>query len=194
VRGFAVALLLLCGCATVEVTERDETIDLSGYNFNIGPDGAAGISEALPMDIDVIRAAVGNFEVGGETSPEGAWREFTLWAGDVDPEFRIFSAADGRYVHMILTTSGNFVGPLGERSGTPFHDIPERERMFCVSQEVDNWRGFSCSAQPDGRLWRIFRLAHGEIGPTEPFTAIRPYDLENARLAGMRWFAPPQPD
>lgn len=188
-RAFA-ALLALGACATGEPTEHDETIDLSGYNLSIGPEGAAGISEALPMDMDVIGAAVTPYSLGGDTFDDGS-REITLWTGDVDPEFVIRSTADGRFIREIVSSSGNAVGPHGERNGTHFFEIPAAERAYCVSQPVEGWHGFACSTSVDGRFWRVFRLASGEIGPHEPFEAIRQFDLENASITEMRWIAPP---
>jgi len=190
VRRVALALLALGACATSEVTEHDETIDLSGFNLTIGPDGAAGISEALPMDMEIIRAAVEPFMLGGDTHPDGS-REITLWTGDVFPEFVIYSTPDGRYIREIVASEGNVTGPYGERDGTNFFEIPAAERAYCVAQPVDNWHGFRCSTGPDGRFWRVLRFADGEIGPTEPFEAIRQFDLENASITEMRWIAPP---
>lgn len=184
-----VLALALAGCATADVTEHDESVDLSRYNFSIGPDGAVGISGALPMDMDAIRAAVGAYELGGDTRADGS-REITLWTGDVDPEFVIHSTPDGRFIREIVTTSGNAIGPHGERLGAYYNDTPAAERAHCVSQAVENWHGFACSTGRDGRFWRVFRLADGEIGPTEPFSGIRAFDLENATLAEMRWIAP----
>lgn len=182
--------LLLSACATAEVTEHDETIDLSGFNLTIGPDGAAGITEALPMDIGVIGAAVEPFSLGGDTHPDGS-REITLWTGDVDPEFVIYSTPDGRFIREIVASAGNVTGPHGETDGTHFFDIPEAERAYCVSQPIDNWHGFRCSTGPDGRFWRVFRMADGEIGPHEPFEAITQFDLESSSITEMRWLAPP---
>jgi hypothetical protein len=186
------ALLALAACASApgDETEHDETIDLSGYNLTIGPDGAAGISEALPMDNEVIAATVAPFMLGGDTHHDGS-REVTLWTGDVVPEFVIYSTADGRFIREIVAREGNVKGPYGEGEGTNFYDIPIPERAYCVSQPVDEWHGFSCSTGPDGRFWRVFRLAWGQIGPHEPFSAIRQVDLESASITEMRWIAPP---
>jgi hypothetical protein len=187
-----VALLMLSACATAELTEHDEAIDLSGFNLTIGPNGAAGVTEALPMDMELIGAVVAPFSLGGDTHPDGS-REITLWTGDVVPEFVIHSTPDGRFIREIVASEGVVTGPYGETKGTNLFEIPAEERAHCVSQPVDNWYGFRCSTGPDGRFWRVFVLPDGQIGPHEPFEAIRQSDLELSSITQMRWIAPPPP-
>lgn len=158
---------------------------------NIGPGGAAGISTALPMDLDTVRAAAPNFvAVEVDDQVEGnAFRAITLSARDQEV-FRILPDPDRTHVHAIVTRSAQARGPAGEVVGvTTFGAAPPDDVSFCLTEFVDGEPGFSCSTAADGRFWRVYRLPEGAAA-AETFEEIEPDLLHEAMLAEMRWIAP----
>ncbi|MGD9815856.1 MAG: hypothetical protein AB7Q23_05715 [Hyphomonadaceae bacterium] len=161
-------------------------------NTRIGPDGAAGISNALPMDIAAIRQAAANFVVEEKAAQiEGQpYTAIALSAGD-EEVFRLLPTADGRHIHAIVTTSSQARGPLQDIVGvTLFGTAPAEETEVCLAESVGGAPGFACSTAEDGRFWRVYKLPEGYDGPSDPFDAIDPDVLHDAELVEMRWIAP----
>lgn len=190
----AVALMLaLAACGQGE-TGPDEypVIEAQDRNTSIGPNGAAGISEPLPLSIDAVNAAAPNFIVEETTGQiEGnTYRMITLSAAD-EVVFNIRPTSDGANIHAIDTRSTQARGPNGEIIGEAiFGDAPATESMFCLSEYIDGAPGFACSTAEDGRFWRVYVLPEGYDGPTEPFATINPDAALASTLAEMRWIAP----
>jgi len=194
-RALLVAALALAACGQPQQQDRQDAMPVvlaPDVNTRIGPDGAAGISNALPMTVDAVRAAAANYVVE-EKADQIEGQPFTAIALSADDEevFRLLPTADGARVHAIVTTSPQARGPLQEIVGvTLFGTAPAEAVEFCLAQLVAGAPGFACSTAEDGRFWRVYRLPEGYDGPSDPFEAIDPDVLHDAELAEMRWFAP----
>lgn len=188
----AVLALTLAACGRDQQADEFPVVDAPNYNAHIGADGAAGISSALPMTEDAVRAAAPNYIVASvQDQVEGdAFTAITLSAGD-EEVFRVLPTADRTHVHSVVTTSTQARGPLDEIVGmTLFGVAPQEEVPFCQSEQVQGMAGFACSSAADGRFWRVYKLPEGYDGPSDPFDAIDPDVLHDATLTEMRWIAP----
>ncbi|MBL8531533.1 MAG: hypothetical protein JNK94_07355 [Hyphomonadaceae bacterium] len=186
------AALVLAACENREAKQQEfPVVEAPNYDANIGPNGAAGITQALPMTLDAVRAAAPNYVVAQvQQQVEGEpFTAITLSAGD-EVVFQINPTADGAHIHSITTDSTQARGPLGEIVGRSVFDAPEEETEFCASEQVQGAAGFACSTAADGRFWRVYRLPADYDGPSDPFDAIDPDVLHAATLAEMRWVAP----
>lgn len=186
------AALAACGPQQEKTGEDFPAAEAPNYETQIGPDGAAGISAALPMTEDAVRAAAPNYIVASATDQvEGdPFTAITLSAGD-EEVFRIYPTADRGYVHSVSTRSSQARGPMQEIVGvTLFGVAPQEEVPFCLSELVEGSAGFACSTAPDGNFWRVYRLPEGYEGPSDPFEMIDPDVLHDATLTEMRWVAP----
>lgn len=194
----AMSALALTACGQPQEpakSKQDEAYPVSmapDVNTRIGPDGAAGIANALPMNLVSVRQAAAHFIVEEKADQiEGQpFTAITLSAGD-EEVFRIFPTSDGRHIHSIVTTSPQARGPLQDIVGvTLFGTAPAEESEFCASESVNGAAGFACSTAEDGRFWRVYKLPEGYDGPSDPFDAIDPDVLHDAELVEMRWIAP----
>lgn len=161
-------------------------------DMSIGPVGAAGISAALPMTLDAVRAAAPHYIIAeAQDQIEGeAFTAITLSAGD-EEVFRINPTADRSRIHSIVTRSTQARGPAQEIVGeTLFGVAPPEEVEFCQSEAVDGSAGFACSTEEAGVFWRVYKLPAGYDGPSDPFDSIDPDLLHDALLVEMRWVAP----
>lgn len=192
-RRAALALLLaLAACGDRGANEETHPAIAANEDSTIGPGGAAGISTALAMDVETIRAAAPNFSVAAvEDQIEGdPFTAITLSSGG-EEVFRIYPTADRGHVHAITTRSAQARGPAGDIAGRSlFADAPAEEASFCASEYVDGAAGFGCSTAADGRFWRIYKLPDAYDGPSDPFDAIDPDVLHDSLLVEMRWVAP----
>ena len=174
----AALALAACGHPTSHNTnETYPVVDAPTYDSSIGPNGAAGISSAVAMNLDAVRTAAPNYIVAEvDDQVEGqVFKAITLSAGD-EEVFRILPAADNQHAHAIVTQS-------------KFAVAPPEEVTFCATEVVDGAPGFACSTAQDGTFWRVYRLPEG-AGAAETFEDIEPDLLHDATLVEMRWIAP----
>lgn len=190
----AVALVLAaCGQEPQqrETNEAYPVVNAPNYDANIGPSSAAGISAALPMTLDAVRAAAPNYavaEVDGQIDGQ-AFKAITLSAGD-EEVFRVLPTADRAHIHAIVTRSTQARSPAGEIvTQSKFAVAPPEQVTFCLAEFVDGAPGFACSTAADGAFWRVYRLPEGAAA-AESFEDIEPDLLHDATLVEMRWFAP----
>jgi hypothetical protein len=186
--------LLIALGACGQPQEKQEAVPLvqpPNTSNRIGPDGAAGISNALPMNLAAVRAAAPAFaaaEVADQVEGQPV-TALALSAGD-EEVLRLYPTADGACVHAISTKSGQARGPTSDNVGvTRFAVAPVEEVSFCITEFVEGQPGFACSTAADGRFWRIYRLPEG-AAPAATFADIEPDLLHEATLAEMRWIAP----
>lgn len=163
----------------------------AGPDRSIGPQGAGGVSTALPMNLAAISAAAPLFtatEVDDQVEGN-AFTAITLSSGS-EEVFRVSPTADRAHVHSIVTRSAQARGPAGEVIGqTRFGAAPPEQVTFCLAEFVGADPGFSCSNAADGRFWRVYRLPEGaNAAPT--FEEIEPDLLHDSLLVEMRWIAP----
>lgn len=188
-------LAALAACGPRESAEKADTppvIDAPNYDATIGPGGAAGISTAVAMNIDAVRAAAPNFIVAEvDAQIEGQpYKAITLSAGD-EEVFRLLPNANGANVHAIVTTSSQARGPTQDIVGqTLFGVAPPEQVPFCLAEFVEGAPGFACSTDAAGTFWRVYKLPEGYDGPAASFDEIEPDVLHDATLAEMRWIAP----
>ena len=195
-RGMIIAAVLALGACGQQATQRETeeaqaVAASSALDLSIGPGGAAGISSALPMSVEAVRAAAANYSVTEiEGQAEGdTYRAITLSAGGAEV-FRLMPTTDATRVHGIVTTSPRARGPAGEVIGeTLFGVAPPEQVAFCIAQIVDAAPGFACSASEGGSFWRVYRLPEG-AAPSVAFADIEPDLLHDSMLAEMRWIAP----
>jgi hypothetical protein len=162
-----------------------------GPNKLIGPNGAGGVTTALPMNVAAIRAAAQYYavaEVADQVEGE-AFTAITLSAGS-EEVFRINPTADRSKVHSIVTRSTQARGPAGEVIGQArFATAPVDQVAFCLAEYVDGAPGFACSTAADGQFWRVYRLPEGAEAAGS-FEEIEPDLLHDSTLVEMRWIAP----
>lgn len=189
----AVLALAACGRDTAEETMKQfPPTEAPNYNASIGPDGAAGISTALPLTVAALTAAAPGYVVAeAQDAIEGQpFRKITLSAGD-EVVFDVLPSPDGQRIHSLVTRSTQARGPIGEIVGqATFETAPAAQSLFCGSEMVDGQVGFACSDAEDGVFWRVYRLPAGYQGTTEPFEAINPDSALDATLVEMRWISP----
>jgi hypothetical protein len=186
-------VLAACGQeAQQRETSEADALVATGFDTTIGPNGAAGISTALAMNVDAVRNAAPNYLVAEvDDAIEGdAFKAITLSAHN-DEVFRILPAADRQHAHSIITRSPQARSSAGEIVGqSKFAVAPPEQVTFCGAELVDNLPGFACSTAEDGRFWRVYRLPEG-AGEADSFGEIEPDLLHDATLVEMRWIAPP---
>lgn len=167
------------GACTQQAPQSEDfpVVEAPNYDASIGPDGAAGIRTALPINVDAIASAAPNYVVTSvEDQVEGqVFTAITLSAGD-EEVFRINPTGDGRNIHSIVTRSTQAHGPRDEIIGrVTYADALPEDVAFC-SEDHSGSGEFACSTAEDGRFWRVYE--GGDIR--------RP----DARLVEMRWVAP----
>lgn len=185
-------VLALAACGQGAPDEAQPVAAAPSLNASIGPDGAAGIATALPMNVADVRLAAPTYVVAAvEDQVEGdPFTAITLSAGD-EEVFRIYPTADNQHIHAIVTTSPRARGPSEDIIGVAtFALAPAEEVPFCAAEAVNGAPGFACSTAADGRFWRVYQLPEGYDGPADPFEAIDPDVLHDANLVEMRWIAP----
>ncbi len=189
----AVLALTACGRDTAEETMKQfPPTEAPNYNADIGPNGAAGITTALPLTVEALTAAAPGYAVTeAQDQIEGQpFRKITLSAGD-EVVFNVLPTPDGARIHSIVTRSTQARGPVGEIVGqAKFETAPAAQSLFCAPELVDGAFGFACSDAEDGVFWRVYRLPSAYQGPHEPFEAIDPDTALDATLVEMRWIAP----
>lgn len=196
-RRFALALALalaLAACGQQQQPKQEESpiVEAPSYESAIGPQGAAGISTALPMTLEAVRAAAAHYAVAeAPDQVEGeAFTAITLSAGD-EVVFRILPTADRAHIHAIVTRSSQARGPRQDIVGrTLFGVAPPDEVPFCLVETVAGAPGFACSTDAAGTFWRVYRLPDAFDEPVDSFADIDPDVLHDAVLAEMRWIAP----
>lgn len=185
-------VLAACGQeAQRETNEAYPVVNAPNYDASIGPSSAAGISAALPMTLDAVRAAAPNYVVAEvDDQIEGnPFKAITLSAGD-EEVFRVLPTADRARIHAIVTRSTQARSPAGEIvTQSKFAVAPPEQVTFCLAEFVDGAPGFACSTAEDGTFWRVYRLPEG-ASPAATFDEIEPDLLHDATLAEMRWIAP----
>lgn len=189
------ASVLLAACGQPQQSEEPAeptAIAAPIANLNIGPNGAGGVSAAVPMSVEALRAAAPNFTIASiEDHIEGDPFTAITLSTDAGEIFRVNPTADRAYVHSIVTTSPLARGPTQDVIGqTRFAVAPPEQVEFCASELVEGAAGFACSSAEDGNFWRVYKLPDGYDGPSDPFDAIDPDVLHDATLAEMRWIAP----
>ncbi len=189
----AAFVLAACGqeAQQRETSEAYPVVNASNYDASIGPSGAAGISAALPMNVETLRGAAANYivaEVDDQVEGE-AFKAITLSAGD-EEVFRVLPTADRAHIHSIVTRSTQARSAAGEIVGqSKFAVAPPEEVAFCATEQFDGGGGFACSTAQDGRFWRVYRLPDG-AGDAASLNEIEPDLLHDATLVEMRWIAP----
>ncbi|WP_135212448.1 hypothetical protein [Vitreimonas flagellata] len=186
--------LAACGQQQQAPTSGEETpaAQAPTLNTNIGPDGAAGISTALSMDVASVRAAAPLYDVAlVEDQVEGEpFMAITLSSAG-EEIFRALPTADGRHIHSIVTRATQAHSPTQEVVGAArFAVAPPEQVEFCGAELVDGSPGFACSTAEDGNFWRVYKAPEGYDGPSDPFDAIDPDVLHDSVLVEMRWIAP----
>lgn len=194
--GFVALGLALAACGQQQQApapgEENPAASAPTLNVNIGPDGAGGITSALSMDLESVRAAAPLYDVAlVEDQVEGQpFVAITLSSGGQEV-FRALPTSDGRHIHAIVTRSTQAKSPTQESVGAArFAVAPPEQVEFCLSEFVDGAAGFACSTAADGTFWRVYELPDGYDGPSDPFDAIDPDVLHDATLSEMRWIAP----
>jgi hypothetical protein len=190
-----VAALALAGCGQEaqqrETGEATPVAVASNAASTIGPDGAGGISTAVAMNVEAVRAAAPHFvvaEVDDQVDGQ-AFKAITLSTGS-EEVFRIIPAADNAHAHAIVTRSSQVRSTAGEVAGeAKFAIAPPEQVTFCANEFVDGMPGFACSTAIDGTFWRVYKLPPG-AEPAETFEEIEPDLLHDATLVEMRWIAP----
>jgi len=188
----ALALALVACGPRAEKAEEFPVVEAPNYEAGISAEGAAGISAALAMNVEAIRAAAPNYVVAAvEDQIEGQpFTAITLSAGD-EEVFRVLPTADGAHIHAIVTRSSQARGPTQDIVGqTLFGVAPPEQVPFCLAESVDGAPGFACSTDAAGRFWRVYKLPDAYDGPSSEFGEIEPDVLHDATLAEMRWIAP----
>jgi hypothetical protein len=190
----AALALTACGqqAQETETSEAYPVVDAPNYDASIGPAGAAGITTAVAMNVEAVRAAAPNYIVAEvDDQIEGnLFKAITLSAGD-EEVFRILPNADRQHAHAIVTRSTQARSAAGEVVGAAkFAVAPPEQVTFCLSELVDGAPGFACSTAADGTFWRVYRLPEGASVEAGSFEDIEPDLLHDATLAEMRWIAP----
>ena len=194
----AVALLAcaLAACGEPAQTSASATATSSsaplGPNTSIGPDGAAGLTTALPMDVAAVSRAAPHFAVAEvQDQIEGdPFTAITLSTG-ADEIFRLNPTADRTHVHSIVTRSSQVRGPAEDVIGqVRFAVAPPDQVAFCRAEAIDGAAGFACSSAANGQFWRVYKLPEEYTEPSTSFEEIDPDVLHDALLAEMRWIAP----
>ncbi len=185
--------LAACGQqAPQQEQEEFPVVEAPTYDSSIGPGGAAGITNPLPMNVDAVRGVAAHYivaEVDDQVEGE-AFQAITLSAGD-EEVFRIFPTSGRDRIHSIVTRSPQARGPTGDIVGVAtFALAPADQVRFCNAEIVDGSAGFACSTAEDGNFWRVYQVPEGYDGPSEPFDAIDPDVLHDSTLVEMRWVAP----
>ncbi len=188
------AALVLAACGQPTSRENNEAYPVTEaptHDATIGPDGAAGITAPVEMNVASVRAAAPNYivaEVDDQVDGQ-PFKAITLSTGN-EEVFRVYPTADGRYVHAVITRSTQARSPVDEVVGrSKFAVAPPEQTTFCNAEFVDGAPGFACSTAQDGRFWRVYRLPEG-AGAAETFDDIEPDLLHDATLVEMRWVAP----
>lgn len=188
-----VSALAACGQQAPR-QEREEVpvVEAPTYDSSIGPGGAAGITNPLPMNVEAVRGAAAHYvvaEVDDQIEGE-AFKAITLSAGG-EEVFRIFPTSDRNHIHSIVTRSPQARGPTGDIVGVAtFALAPADQVRFCSAEHIEGSAGFACSTAEDGAFWRVYRVPEGYDGPSDPFDAIDPDVLHDSTLMEMRWVAP----
>jgi hypothetical protein len=192
----AAALMGLSACGKPEEKQaqgNSPVVEAPVANTMIGPQGAAGISSAIPMTEEAVRAAAPNFSVASvEDQVDGdPFISITLSLGD-DEVFRVYPSADRTEVHSVSTRSSRAHSPDGESVGVSlFRDAAPDGVIFCITDfAIIHENGFSCSTDASGAFWRTYRLPDGYDGPSAPFDAIDPDVSAEAMLVEMKWMEP----
>jgi hypothetical protein len=195
-RWLIAAALVLAACGQEaqqrETSDAYPVVAAPNYDATIGPDGAAGITSAVAMNVDAVRTAAPNYIVAEvDDQVEGnPFKAITLSAGD-EEVFRILPTADRQHAHAIVTRSTQARSDAGEIvSQSKFAVAPPEQVTFCLSELVDGAPGFACSTAADGRFWRVYRLPDGASVEAGSFEDIEPDLLHDATLVEMRWVAP----
>jgi len=188
-------VLALAACGRQAPQQKQEefpVVEAPTYDSSIGPGGAAGITNTLPMTLDAVRAAARNYvvaEVDAQVQGE-AFKAITLSAGD-EEVFRILPTSDGARIHSIVTRSSQARGPTSDIVGVAtFALAPADQVRFCSAELFEGAAGFACSTAEDGNFWRVYQVPEGYDGPSDPFDAIDPDVLHDSTLVEMRWVAP----
>jgi hypothetical protein len=193
-RFIVIAALAIAGCGQQAQEPQGDAAEVAstiGLDASIGPSGAAGISAALPMNVDAVAAAASAYAVDEvDDQIEGnPFKAITLSAAGSEV-FRVLPTADNAHIHAIVTRSPQARGPAGEIIGTTLFGVaPPAQVSFCLSELVDGAQGFACSDSQAGTFWRVYKLPEGasDVGS---FEEIEPDLLHDATLAEMRWIAP----
>jgi len=188
-----IALAALSACGRRDAPQEEyPVVEAAVADTSIGAGAAAGISDALPMTLDAVRAAAPAFIVA-ETPDQiegDPFTAITLSLGD-EEVFRVLPTADRTHIHAIVTHSAQARGPTQDIVGQSlFAAAPAEEVAFCNSEFVEGAAGFACSTAEDGRFWRVYQVPEGYDGPSDPFDAIDPDVLHDSLLVEMRWIAP----
>lgn len=189
------AALALAACgqeAQQRETENASPVAVASSSAStIGPNGAGGISTAVAMNVEAVRAAAPTFlvaEVDDELEGQ-PFKAITLSSGS-EEVFRVFPTADSAHIHSIVTRSTQVRSDAGEVVGVAkFAVAPPEQVRFCATEQVDGGSGFACSTAEDGRFWRVYQLPEG-AEPAASFDEIEPDLLHDATLVEMRWVAP----
>jgi hypothetical protein len=185
--------LAACGQQQQAPAQDDAPVEAAASaNNTIGPDGAAGISAALALDVAIVRAAAPSWvvtEIEGQIEGQ-PYKAITLSAGG-EEVFRLLPTAEGGHIHAVVTASPQARGPMGEVVGQSLFGVAPPEQVpFCLVETIKGAQGFACSTNAAGTFWRVYTLPEAYDGPAGSFDEIEPDVLHDATLAEMRWIAP----
>ncbi|MGE3251773.1 MAG: hypothetical protein AB7J28_06055 [Hyphomonadaceae bacterium] len=191
------AFLSACGqsaekAATAAGNEEFPVVEAPVANTSIGPDGAAGISTAIPLTVEAAQAAAPHFIVAAsEGMVEGdQFPIVTLSLAD-EIVFTLMPAPGHERIGAIVTRSSQARGPANEVIGqSTFGQAQAAGVLFC--REAQPWEvfTFTCAANENANFWRAYTMPESYQGDRMPFTAIDPDAVLTAVLTEMSWIAP----
>jgi thiol-disulfide isomerase/thioredoxin len=128
----------------------------------IGPDGAMGVTGAIPFNTNAIRAAFPGFEVvPDKMMAEGqVYPVFNIMAGtDASPVFVVESDWSLGQVHRVSTSHPDVAGPAGEHIGLfRLSALPQADQAACLNGVDESAALLVCSEIQNGaRFQRIFK-------------------------------------
>jgi hypothetical protein len=180
--------LAACGAPTDNDGPEEVPEEAPQMSLVIGPQGAGGVSSALPLTLEAVSAAAIGYIVA--EAEEGGARVITLSNAD-GVVFTLRGTADGAHVGEIVSTSPAAVGPYGEVIGdSRLSRIGAVNQAFCKLEPAHPVADFSCSAGEDANFWRLFQLPSWYHDARSPFEAIHNDAKYDAVMIEMRWIAP----
>jgi hypothetical protein len=162
--------------------------------LTIGPEGALGLSKALPFEEKAIAAAFPTLTVLPSTEEaEGArFNTFAVKNGD-EIVLTLMPTPDGAKVLSARTRSPLVAGPRGEVIGQSLYvDAQVSDVASCRADMFLGQPAIACAASEDARFWRVFLPGAALAIPQDPTTeeTIPPEARLNAVLVEMRWISP----
>ncbi|KCZ54829.1 hypothetical protein HY29_12960 [Hyphomonas beringensis] len=153
--------------AKLKADLRESGIENPLQQASIGPEGAAGLTGAVPFNTNAIRGAFPGYQiVPDQISDEGeSYPVFNIMAeGDDTPVYVVESSWSLGQVYRVITRHPEVTGPLGEHVGS-FHlsDLPELTRKGCAEGTKSYAGKLVCTETAGEALFqRVFDIPDGE--------------------------------